>query len=766
LWIAGAFAALFALPGSALACDFGTQIAGGLCRGYLISGSSFTVPQDWTSTNTIEAIGAGGGGGVSGTHGGGGGGGAYSAITNYALTPGANVTYSVGAGGGTGSNGGDTSFNSVSALLAKGGAGASGKTGGAGGASSSGAGSTLYSGGGGGTGANGGGGGGGAGGPTGSGGAGSAAAGSVAGGGGGGDGGSNGGAASAPTPGQTDGAGGSGGNNASGSGGGSGGVHGTSPTAGSNGGGGGGGWGNGVSGQGGKAGGAGTEWDSSHGAGGGGGSGGYSGTYLNGGAGALYGGGGGNGQAGGQGLIVITYAPSAGGGGGGGGSGGGGVAGPTSYTYDALGRLTCTATPDGFFNSYVLDYADNRSQVVRNTTGCAGGNSSQNPVANNVNLTVLENSPATWVTLDITGGTASSVAVLGSPSHGSTTNSGSTISYKPTSGYAGQDSFRYQTNPGGSTAWVNVTVTSTAPPAAPVAENESTTVLYGSKNNAMPLTFRGGAPGGVSIVNYPGWGTLTPDGMSYSYTPTVTQPANGASTTDSFVYTGSNASGTSAPAAITITINPPTPTANNIGPVTVGYDSANNNVGPNPPVDGVNTTVAVLTQPPNGYAATNGSSLYYTPHNGYPVSGSSGPDSFEYVIKYGSQTSAAGTVSIVVDGPPVANGPTANADTMNLTGTNYFSIGLANGCIDPTTNDTSPLGYALTVIGVTSPNGAAQYGSSTIWTSGSNQVCYEAHTPSTPPGFFQDSFTYSISDGHNGTATGTITVNVTIPAPQ
>lgn len=124
-------------------CGYGRNIGNGMCRGYLTSGSSWTVPADWSNTNnTIDAIG-GGGTGASGTFGGGGG--AFARKTNVTLTPGSTVLYSVGLGGGgntalvygsangsgtlgTGTPiGGDTWFHARTTLLAK---GANGSTGG------------------------------------------------------------------------------------------------------------------------------------------------------------------------------------------------------------------------------------------------------------------------------------------------------------------------------------------------------------------------------------------------------------------------------------------------------------------------------------------------------------------------------------------------------------------------------------------------------------------------------------------------------------
>lgn len=93
------------------------------------SGTTWTVPNDWNSSdNTVECLGGGGGGTGSWTDnnvgGSGGGGGAYAKSVNLNLTPGTSVTFNVGAGsaGGPGaasgssssSAGGDTWFNSAS----------------------------------------------------------------------------------------------------------------------------------------------------------------------------------------------------------------------------------------------------------------------------------------------------------------------------------------------------------------------------------------------------------------------------------------------------------------------------------------------------------------------------------------------------------------------------------------------------------------------------------------------------------------------------
>ena len=152
----------------------------------LTSGTTWLVPNTWNSSNnTVSCIGGGGGARL-----GGGGGGARVINTNVSLTPGANISYTIGAGGSRGTTptaGGNTTFNS-SAMIAVGGGPASSANGngGFGGTAASSTGTTKYSGGNGGAASLGesGGGGGGAGGTTANGSSGSAGSGETGGNGG------------------------------------------------------------------------------------------------------------------------------------------------------------------------------------------------------------------------------------------------------------------------------------------------------------------------------------------------------------------------------------------------------------------------------------------------------------------------------------------------------------------------------------------------------------------------------------------------------
>ncbi|WP_244611168.1 Ig-like domain-containing protein, partial [Ensifer sp. M14] len=85
-------------------------------------------------------------------------------------------------------------------------------------------------------------------------------------------------------------------------------------------------------------------------------------------------------------------------------------------------------------------------------------------VANVVSATVAASSSNNPVTLNITGGVATSVGVASAAAHGTATASGTTITYTPTAGYSGSDSFTYTaTNASGTSAPATVTITVSAP---------------------------------------------------------------------------------------------------------------------------------------------------------------------------------------------------------------------------------------------------------------------------------------------------------------
>lgn len=89
----------------------------------------------------------------------------------------------------------------------------------------------------------------------------------------------------------------------------------------------------------------------------------------------------------------------------------------------------------------------------------------------------------------------------------------------------------------------------TVNPAVPIANNVSVTILPDSASNILPLDVTGGAATTVAVATAPTHGTANANGTTISYTP-----AHGYTGQDSFTYTATNVSGTSAPATVNIQV--------------------------------------------------------------------------------------------------------------------------------------------------------------------------------------------------------------------
>lgn len=125
-----------------LASGSGAPLAPNQKQVILSSGTSWIVPGDATSLDSVETWGGGGGSRTdsNGASFGAAGGGAYAKINNFAVNPGATISYNIGAGGissntGNGGSGGDTWFGTPATVLAKGGLGGTNALGGSNGGS-------------------------------------------------------------------------------------------------------------------------------------------------------------------------------------------------------------------------------------------------------------------------------------------------------------------------------------------------------------------------------------------------------------------------------------------------------------------------------------------------------------------------------------------------------------------------------------------------------------------------------------------------------
>ncbi|MGX5666030.1 putative Ig domain-containing protein [Rhizobium daejeonense] len=179
---------------------------------------------------------------------------------------------------------------------------------------------------------------------------------------------------------------------------------------------------------------------------------------------------------------------------------------PAGLTLATDGTLAGTPTAEGsqtFTVSATDAYGATGSQSYTVAIAVAA------PVAGDVSATVAANSSNNAITLNLSGGAASTVAIETAPGHGTATASGASIAYTPTAGYSGSDSFTYiATNASGTSAAATVTITVTAPTLAlsptghfTLRENETFSQTFTASNGGAPYSYAitGSLPAGISF---------------------------------------------------------------------------------------------------------------------------------------------------------------------------------------------------------------------------------------------------------------------------
>jgi len=163
----------------------------------------------------------------------------------------------------------------------------------------------------------------------------------------------------------------------------------------------------------------------------------------------------------------------------------------------------------------------------------------------------------------------------------------------------------------------------------------------------------------------------------------------------------------------------------------------NNDTDPN----GDTLTVTSNTNPSHGTVTQNSDgSLTYTPNANF-----CGVDSYTYTISDGHGGTDTATVTINV--ACINDQPDAQDDTYNTSEDTPLTVNPDDGVL---ANDTDPDGDTLTVTSNTAP------GHGTVTQNSDGSLTY------TPNANFcgVDSYTYTISDGHGGTDTATVLINV------
>jgi uncharacterized repeat protein (TIGR02543 family) len=167
------------------------------------------------------------------------------------------------------------------------------------------------------------------------------------------------------------------------------------------------------------------------------------------------------------------------------------------------------------------------------------------PVASAQNVNV-SNSTATPITLSATGAGTFTYSVVTQPTHGTLTGTAPSLTYTPTAGYAGADSFTFKANNGTNSNVATISITVLAAP--PIASAQTVTVVY---NTATAVTLSAAGTGTLtySVVASPTHGTLTGTAPNLTYTPT-----SGYAGTDTFTFKANNGVDSNT-ATVSLTVN-------------------------------------------------------------------------------------------------------------------------------------------------------------------------------------------------------------------
>ena len=335
----------------------------------------------------------------------------------------------------------------------------------------------------------------------------------------------------------------------------------------------------------------------------------------------------------------------------------------------------------------------------------------------------------------ITGGPHSSIAIGTAASHGTTSIAGDVVTYTPTAGYFGTDSFTYTATGAGGTSNVATVSLTVATPTAPTVADKNAAIPYNSTGTAIDLAPSiGGVYSTVAVATGPQHGTVTIAGTVVTYTPTTNYYG-----ADSFTYTATGPGGTSAPATVTLAVaTPPAPVAANKSGVGVPYASTGTAIDLSTSVTGVHSSIAIGTAPAHGTVTIAGDVVTYTPNPATYY----GADSFTFTATGPGGTSAPATVSLTVATPaaPTVTDKNGVAVPYASTGTAIDLSASVTGVHSSIAVATGPAHGTVTIAGdvVTYTPAATYYGA--------------------------DSFTFTATGPGGTSAPATVTLTVATPA--
>ncbi|MCA8986412.1 MAG: tandem-95 repeat protein [Planctomycetaceae bacterium] len=324
---------------------------------------------------------------------------------------------------------------------------------------------------------------------------------------------------------------------------------------------------------------------------------------------------------------------------------------------------------------------------------------------------------------------------IAEPEHGQlTVNPDGSFTYIPDANFNGPDKFVFQASDGIAASYftqINIQVNPVND--APTADDGT---LFVTEDIAASGSVTGTDPDNdtltFSVATQPSYGILifNPDG-TYTYTPNTN--FNGV---DSFTFSANDGSESSAPATISLTVNPindaPEATTQSVSgnedEVITGAAAGND-------VDGDSLSYEVATQPLHGVLVFNPDGTFtYTPNLNY-----NGSDSFSFIANDGEFDSTPATVSLNLS--PVNDLPVANSGVLIVN-----EDGVQTGVLSATDIDSTGLTYHLG----TGP----EHGTLTLNPNGA--FIYAPHANY----FGSDSFTWYASDGQANSSIASVTISV------
>ncbi len=401
-------------------------------------------------------------------------------------------------------------------------------------------------------------------------------------------------------------------------------------------------------------------------------------------------------------------------------------------------------------DSLTLTRTTNSTDVVLN----AGPNAA--PVAQNGTLTVLEDSSVNSGTLTATDSEGNTItyALASTASQGTAVlvdAATGAYSYTPHANAEGSDSFTFTAaDSHGTSSAATITITITPENDVPVAGADSYSVTEAGTLNqpaagvlANDTDIDVGASLSVTVLSSPSNGSLSlaTDG-SFSYTH------NGSETTsDSFTYTLSDGNGGTATGTVAITVTPvnDAPTAD-ADVYSLNEGGTLNQTAPGVLVndtdaEGNTLSVSVKTNPSHGTLTLNSNGSFDYVHDGSETT----TDSFTYNLSDGNGGAATATVSLTIT--PQNDEPVAVTDDYSVAA----GASLNQTAPGVLANDSDAENGTLTASVKTQPS----HGTLVLNTDGSFTYTHDGSS------VVQDSFTYEVSDGTGGTATGTVHITAT-----